>query len=62
MLDRKEMVNSYEPPADAVEGWTGGNEPTATFVTPEVPKVEDPVLPSEEPTLAEGDIENELPF
>ncbi len=26
--DRKEMVNSYEPPADEVEGWTGGGEPT----------------------------------
>lgn len=52
--DRKEMVNSYEPPADAVEGWAGGNEPTATFVNPEEKK-EDPVLPSEEP-------ENELPF
>lgn len=49
VVDRKEMVNSYEPPADAVEGWAGGNEPTATFVTPEEKK-EDPVLPSEEPT------------
>lgn len=47
--DRKEMVNSYEPPASAVEGWTGVNEPTATSVNPEEKK-ENPVLPSEEPT------------
>ena len=53
VVDRKEMVNSYDPPADEVEGWTGGNEPTATSVNPEVPK--EPELPSEEP-------EKPLPF
>ncbi len=53
VVDRKEMVNSYEPPAAAVEGGTGGNEPTATFVNPEEKK--EPELPSEEP-------ENQLPF
>ena len=47
VVDRKEMVNSYKPPADAVEGWTGGNEPTATSVNPEEKK--EPELPSEEP-------------
>lgn len=51
--DRKEMVNSYEPPADAVEGWAGENEPTATFVNPEVKK--EPELPTEDPY-------NDLPF
>lgn len=51
--DRREMVNSYEPPADAVEGWTGGDEPTAKFASPS-DQVRPPFL-SEEPT-------NELPF
>lgn len=51
--DRKEMVNSYEPPADAVEGWTGGNEPTAESVNPS--EQANPPLPSEEPT-------DKLPF
>ena len=51
--DRKEMVNSYEPPVDAVEGWTGGDEPTAKSANPS-----DPVswhLPGAEPT-------DDLPF
>ena len=47
VLGRKEMVNSYEPLSGAVEGWTGGNEPTATSVNPEEKK--EPELPSEEP-------------
>lgn len=51
--DRKEMVNSYDAPADAVEGWTGGNEPTAAFEKPS-DQVRPPFL-SEEPT-------NVLPF
>ena len=51
--DRKEMVNSYEPPADAVEGWTGGDETTSTFEKPS-DQVRPPFL-SEEPT-------NVLPF
>lgn len=51
--DRKEMVNSYEPPADAVEGWTGGNEPTA-----------EPVNSSEQASspLQNTDFANDLPF
>ena len=53
ILDRKEQVLGYEPPEQEVTGWTGGNEPTATFVNPEEKK--EPELPSEEP-------ENELPF
>lgn len=46
--DRKEMVNSYEPPADAVEGWTGGDEPTAKIASPSGQA--NPSLPSAEPT------------
>ena len=46
--DRKEMVNNYEPPADAVEGWTGGNEPTSKFVNPS--DQVSPPLPDAEPT------------
>lgn len=51
--DRKEMVNSYEPPADAVEGWTGGNEPTAKSANPSYPASWR--LPDAEPT-------DDLPF
>ena len=51
--DRKEMVNSYEPPADAVEGWTGGNEPTAKSANPSDPGSWS--LPEAEPT-------DDLPF
>lgn len=55
--DRKEMVNSYEPPLDAVDGWTGGNEPTAAS-TSTFEKPSDqvrPPFPSEEPI-------DDLPF
>lgn len=51
--DRKEMVNSYEPPLDAVDGWTGGNEPTPTFEKPS-----DQVRP---PFLSEDPLDD-LPF
>lgn len=57
--DRKEMVNSYDPPVDAVDGWTGGNEPaaastsTSTFEKPS-DQVRPPFL-SEDPT-------DDLPF
>ncbi len=51
--DRREMVNSYEPPADAVEGWTGGNEPIAKFASPS--EQPDPLLPKVDPT-------DDLPF
>ena len=46
--DRKEMVNSYEPPEQEVTGWTGGNEPTAAFVNPS--EQANPHLPDAEPT------------
>lgn len=53
VVDRKEMVNSYEPPADAVEGWTGENEPTAKSANPSGPVSWS--LPDAEPT-------DDLPF
>ncbi len=46
--DRREMVNSYEPPEQEVTGWTGGNEPTAAFVNPS--EQVSPHLPDPEPT------------
>lgn len=55
--DRKEMVNSYEPPLDAVDGWTGGNEPTAAS-TSTFEKPSDQVRP---PFLSEEPIDD-LPF
>jgi len=45
--DRREMVNSYEPPADAVEGWTGGDEPIVKFASPS--EQASPSLPSADP-------------
>lgn len=54
--DRKEMVNSYEPPVDAVDGWAGGNEPTAASVKPS--EQVRPPLPSEDTT----DDLDKLPF
>lgn len=53
IIDRKEQVLGYEPPEEEVIGWTGGNEPTATSVSPEEKKESE--LPSEEPT-------DQLPF
>lgn len=38
--EKKEMVNSYEPPESEVEGWTGGNEPTAEFTNSPLPNAE----------------------
>lgn len=31
--DRREMVNSYVPSENEVEGWTGGDEPIAKFAS-----------------------------
>lgn len=53
--DRREMVNSYESPADAVEGWTGGDETTSTSTFEKPSDQVRPPFLSEEPT-------NELPF
>lgn len=55
--DRKEMVNSYEPPLDAVDGWTGGNEPASTSTS----TFEKPSDQERPPFLSEEPIDD-LPF
>lgn len=57
--DRKEMVNSYEPPLDAVDGWTGGNEPASTSTSTST--FEKPSDQERPPFLGEDPI-NDLPF
>lgn len=52
--DRKEMVNSYEPPADAVEGWTCGNEPAVEPAN--LSEQTSPSLPDADPAI------DDLPF